>query len=656
MRCLWMFIVVVGCSKVEVATDGSDASAESSADGTTTPDADAFFDGGAETLADASTDVAEATVADAEVDAGPKPTGIIDTSDAAGWKWTLAVTHGGRDPYDRFVISGDETLAISQRHLARTKGTSWSALDQKLVYGDYPGPYGTAMQPAASGGFRFVADGVIHRALPGKDFAPEATLPFDDVWAAFETTSGALIAPRTNGHYVRLPKGASAWIADPFSGTASPQVFGDRVLVWSDDGAYHVSSDGGATFGPAVPTADTSYAVVTSKGIVAATTSDLRLYDFATASWKSVAAVSAFEPLVANGDRVFAACTKSGDPPGTARLARSLDGGSTWTILSVDVRRLRIGDGKRLFAWQPTPSISDDDGATFTPLPARPLVPDVASFVEQKKDTIWLRSYGETFRSSDGGKTLESIASPDWMGGPEWDLHPVFPEGALAVEPTSGRVVLTPGFDSSPAYMRDDTTSAWVELYGAGLLATAPGKIALQGELSTDLGKTHFKRPLDGGVIAQGFDATGRFVVAATSGTSLPGDPYPIYATSDGVSWTKTGALPSYAQLVVAPDGTLFSDFDGLVASKDGGVTWTKVLARVVRGATTFLPTGELVTAVHAPLADGTQHVDVLVSTDTGKTFHVRTGDLPHEPAGFGAVGGTIWANLRERGLYALGK
>jgi photosystem II stability/assembly factor-like uncharacterized protein len=209
-------------------------------------------------------------------------------------------------------------------------------------------------------------------------------------------------------------------------------------------------------------------------------------------------------------------------------LARSEDGGQTWTSLEVGRAGNPVFD---LLLLQPS-LLSPSLGGT--------------------KGEVWAATRAGLLRSADGGDTWQRTEAG----------LPTMPVLALAAD-ASGRIYA--GLDSAGVYAQ--TVTGWESLAAP---VVVPAKA---GGLSSALAEPEAENELlaSAGVLALAVSADGRTIYAGTAGRG-------VFASGDGgQTWvnTYTGAYaPNVVFNPVNPQVAIASLRDRLVRTHDGGQTW----------------------------------------------------------------------------------
>lgn len=216
-------------------------------------------------------------------------------------------------------------------------------------------------------------------------------------------------------------------------------------------------------------------------------------------------------------------------------------------------------DADRLWLGSYTPgglARSEDGGQTWTPIEVERAgnpVFDVLVLSSPKGGVLWAATRAGLLRSADGGDTWQRSEAG----------LPVMPVLALAAD-ASGRVYA--GLDSAGVYAQT-ATGGWESLAGP---VVAPGKGA---GLSLAMAEPDAENELlaSAGVLSLAVSADGQYIYAGTAGRG-------VFASQDGGrTWVNAYAgayAPNLAFNPAKPQVAVASLRDRLVRTQDGGQTW----------------------------------------------------------------------------------
>lgn len=334
-------------------------------------------------------------------------------------------------------------------------------------------------------------------------------------------------------------------------------------------------------------------------------------------------------------------------------LAKSTDGGATWTETGLDSVALLVAvsparpDTVVVLSGDRRLRRSDDGGATWRdlPLPAEVLsFPGFLTLDPRTPDTLYLGVQGSIFSAVPRGLYQTTDAGATWR---RLETSLTLPEESstlgytLAVAPDRPDTLYASIFDDSfPIRSRlarsTDAGTTWTPLPGPGghpVLALPGGRVVTDRGVSTDAGETwetHTPPTMRVAALA---------AHPARPGDVLLGARYRgIYRSADGgTSWVPSSRGMTATQieaLAVGSDSTIYAGAtgDGLFTSGNGGDDWQR-LELPARSPDDFTWVRRLSVHPRRPrlLYAGlsSAFADDLVRTDNGGASFVDLGPLP---------------------------
>ncbi len=489
------------------------------------------------------------------------------------------------------------------------------------------------------------------RAFFGGDITALAVDPMDHE-IVYAGTKTARILRSADGGTSWEPSTAglapTGWIlsivVDP---GGSGVVYSTQANLLTTEGSIRKSVDGGANwtvarferdvgtlaFGPGSPAA---LYVATGEGVLKSGDGGV--------SWTNLGLIQARAVAVdpTSGNRLYAAALSAA---GESTVFTSGDGGATWFPTSLSlypgiIRALRVHptDGSRVFAGTSVGLFrSLDGGSTWTELTVGLGLGASVSGIEVDSSPVLFASlYAGTngpgvFKSLDGGE-IWSQASAGLPLEPTW---------ALARDPRA-EDTLYAGFDPAGVFKSTDAAGHWVPSSG-GIAASSAGSIAVDPtnprvayatasapSVTRDGGRSW--SVIDGAPIRPG----GPIAVARSNGRALyaassPGSAFTqvIRSTDGGFSWSSTfPTILAPTSLAVDPRfaSTVYMADGWVLKSGDGGETWY-----VIRSGLEF--------GVHLVAVDPFDGA-VLYAVRQGDPVLYRSRDAGNEWAPAGSVAG----------------
>ena len=316
------------------------------------------------------------------------------------------------------------------------------------------------------------------------------------------------------------------------------------------------------------------------------------------------------------GDTLFAGIGRFSDSSPPSTIARSLDGGKTWSSVAIGSWVSAFGQaGSTLLAGLQNGSIlrTDDGGVTWSDssagLPAQNYI--YAFYVFDS--SVFVATARGVYESDDEGRTWTvrrtgyERSDVSLLAASNSALFAQTSDG-LKRSPDGGATWFDTGFAAGHLFTSDENVT-----YGIVLASSTNSQLAR----STDNGATwDLSNPP---FVVNGLALWKGLVFAATENG--------VFSSADGLQWASaTGNLPSpqVISLRGAANALLAELSDGeLYRSVDGGVSWTKSIIADAPTGSNFLPLQDTRDVIYSGGFDG-----FFQSLDGGATWQ-RIGDAP---------------------------